>query len=332
MDTVIRSGPWAYADRMLVLQRWTPLMDMAMLNFIPFWIQIRGIPLQYMNRTVIVNIARVLGEYIQMDYNEEVGSRMEFVRVRLNWNVNNPLKFQRNFQFTPGVNTLLRIQYARLRGFCETCGMITHDSGACLIQNGGADQNDEDNDSEGDDADVELVPNQGVLIEEIIEESDEVADADNEAEGHNVEAEAEPVDPEQEEYERNIRAWEEENDDDHLWKSEGKQTMFSSEIDVEEMYNPLYHHGQVVPEETPSESLLKRKAWLSAATDNSEMFHKREASGTNGVKRKKGRVMVQNEMEADVGEAMVDTNNMRGAVGPKPPLPPRGQPVGTVEA
>ncbi|KAH0877360.1 hypothetical protein HID58_064754, partial [Brassica napus] len=107
---------------------------------------------------------------------------------------------------------------------------------------------------------------------------------------HNVEAEAEPVDPEQEEYERNIRAWEEENDDDHLWKSEGKQTMFSSEIDVEEMYNPLYHHGQVVPKETPSESLLKRKAWLSAATDNSEMFHKREASGTNGVKRKKGRM------------------------------------------
>lgn len=94
MDTVIRRGPWAYVDRMLVLQRWTPLMDMAMLNFIPLWIQIRGIPLQYMNRMVIVNIARVLGEYIQMDYNEEVGSRMEFVRVRLNWNVNNPLSFR----------------------------------------------------------------------------------------------------------------------------------------------------------------------------------------------------------------------------------------------
>ena len=38
-------------------------------------------------RPVIVNIARVVGEYIQMDYNEEAVSRMEFVRVRLNWNV-----------------------------------------------------------------------------------------------------------------------------------------------------------------------------------------------------------------------------------------------------
>ena len=36
---------------------------------------------------MIVNIARVVGEYIQMDYNEEAVSRMEFVRVRLNWNV-----------------------------------------------------------------------------------------------------------------------------------------------------------------------------------------------------------------------------------------------------
>ena len=82
--------------------------------------------------------------------------------------------------------------------------MLTHDSGACLIQSGAAGQNDEDNDSGGD---VELVPNPGVLIEEISEENEEEA-ADIVVEGQNVEAEAEPVDPEQEEYERNIRAWE----------------------------------------------------------------------------------------------------------------------------
>lgn len=115
METVIRRGPWSYAERMLVLQRWTPLMDMELLNFIPFWIQIRGIPLQFMNREVIVNVARAMRQqYIQMDYNEENGGRQDFVRVRLNWNINKPLRFQRNFQFTPGVNTLLRFQYERL--------------------------------------------------------------------------------------------------------------------------------------------------------------------------------------------------------------------------
>ncbi|RID67935.1 hypothetical protein BRARA_C00135 [Brassica rapa] len=149
MDTVVRRGPWAFADRMLVLQRWTPLMDMAMLNFIPFWVQIRGIPFQFMNRDVILHIAREVGQYIQMDYNEEAGSRLEFVRVRLNWNIGQPLRFQRHFQFTPGVNTLLRFHFERLRGFCESCGMLTHDSGACLIHNGGQ-GNDGDDDSEDD--------------------------------------------------------------------------------------------------------------------------------------------------------------------------------------
>lgn len=82
-----------------------------------------------------MRIAREMGQYIQMEYNEELGGRLEFVRVRLNWNVSHPLKFQRNFQFTPGVNTLLKLQYERLRGFCEACGMITHDTGACVINN-----------------------------------------------------------------------------------------------------------------------------------------------------------------------------------------------------
>lgn len=72
-------------------------MDMDMLNYIPFWVQIRGIPLQFMNREVILHISRIMGQYIQMEYNEEMGVRMEFFKVRLNWNVNHPLKFQRNF-------------------------------------------------------------------------------------------------------------------------------------------------------------------------------------------------------------------------------------------
>ncbi|RID65465.1 hypothetical protein BRARA_D00656 [Brassica rapa] len=66
-------------------------------------------PLQLMNIHVIVHIVRALGEYIQMDCNEEVGSRFEFVRIQLNWNVNHPLRVQRNFQFSPRLNTFMRL-------------------------------------------------------------------------------------------------------------------------------------------------------------------------------------------------------------------------------
>lgn len=38
LETVLRRGLWSYAERMLVLQRWSPEMDPSALNFIPFWI------------------------------------------------------------------------------------------------------------------------------------------------------------------------------------------------------------------------------------------------------------------------------------------------------
>ena len=194
METVFRRGPWAYAERMLVLQRWTPLMDMGMMDYIPFWVQIRGIPLQFMNREVILYIARIMGQYTQMEYNEETGGRLEFVRVRLNWNINHPLQFQRNFQFVPGENTLLCFQYERLRGFCEVCGFIKHDTGACVINNGGVAPDAGDDDSGDDQDDVERVPNHGVIIEEINEEA---TGQEDEPIGQEEEA---PTDPVQEEY------------------------------------------------------------------------------------------------------------------------------------
>ena len=36
LETVIRRGPWAFNDRMLILQRWSPLGNPPLLNFIPF--------------------------------------------------------------------------------------------------------------------------------------------------------------------------------------------------------------------------------------------------------------------------------------------------------
>lgn len=49
-----------------------------------------------------------MGEVKAADFNPEVAATMEFVRVQINWNVDIPLRFQKNFQFSPRVNTLLR--------------------------------------------------------------------------------------------------------------------------------------------------------------------------------------------------------------------------------
>ncbi|XP_024016377.1 uncharacterized protein LOC112089854 [Eutrema salsugineum] len=151
MENVLRRGPWAFVDRMIVLQRWAPFVDVASLDFIPFWIQIRGIPFQFATQDVIAHIGRSFGMLMEVDYNQEAVARREYARVRVNWDITRPLRFQRHFQFSQGVNTLLRFRYERLRGFCEVCGMLTHDSGNCLIHNGGGVLVSDDDDDDDDD-------------------------------------------------------------------------------------------------------------------------------------------------------------------------------------
>lgn len=62
-------------------------MDDQDLNHIPFWVQIRGIPLKYLNEPVIRNIGDRMGEVMSVDFNPDMNAVVEFVRVRLNWNV-----------------------------------------------------------------------------------------------------------------------------------------------------------------------------------------------------------------------------------------------------
>jgi len=192
LELVVRRGPWAFNDRMLILQHWNPnpLENQPIINFIPFWIQICGIPFHYLNREVISHIGRSLGNLLDVDYDAEVVARVEFVRVRVDWDIQLPLRFQRHFQFKAGENTLLRFRYERLRGFCEVCGLLTHDTGACVLQNGGEEQHFDDDNNEDMPPPAEH-HNPGVVIREI---NDDEPNGVLELERHNEDEEQEDMD------------------------------------------------------------------------------------------------------------------------------------------
>ncbi|XP_024009686.1 uncharacterized protein LOC112084644 [Eutrema salsugineum] len=200
---------------MTILTRWSPTMNELDLNFIPLWVQITGIPLQFLTQGIINHIAGVMAgstdQVLEMDFDLEAVKAVEFVRVKLNWNVDLPLRFQRNFQFSPWVNTTLKFLYERLRGFCEVCGMLTHDTGACVHHNPNPDQDDNHNHGDGNDGnqgdaedggpvnmDHEEVPNQ---MEAAADGQINEADADdnygddNEAMGHPSETKDEELLP-----------------------------------------------------------------------------------------------------------------------------------------
>lgn len=66
------------------------------MQYMTFWIQIRGIPLQYLTQRMVIHIGHILGQYIETDFPSEGTHNVDFVRIYLLWNVI-PLRFQRVF-------------------------------------------------------------------------------------------------------------------------------------------------------------------------------------------------------------------------------------------
>ena len=321
LETVLRRGPWAFNDRMLVLQRWSPI-NQPLINFIPFWIQIRGIPYHYLNREVIAHVGRALGNLMEVDFDLETTARVEYVRVQINWNIEDPLRFQRNFQFEANVNTLLRFRFERLRGFCEVCGMLTHDSGACLIQNGGGEVlSDDDN----NDAAPTNNQNQGMVIREI---------ADDEENGDAAELVPIVEVPEAADALGDITPLRDPlPSGDELDEPNGAYSMFNEERNMSEMFNPIPIFANATGDLPGNPNYQRYSALIHF--DSSIMaasLERQNATAMERGKRKREDDLVQSEVEETTGMVTKEAGEgsgsssrntkCRGAVGLVPPLPP----------
>ncbi|RID79870.1 hypothetical protein BRARA_A02574 [Brassica rapa] len=159
MLMVTRRAPWSFAEWMVTVSRWYPNIADEDLKIIPFWVQIRGIPLEFLTREVVEFIGGILAPVFNVDFDEN-STRVDFVHVQVLWNADHPLRFQRNYQFSPDVNTLLSFKYERLRNFCQTCGLLTHEKQECPLgfDDDHVPSDPDDDDDEGGDDDKGLGP------------------------------------------------------------------------------------------------------------------------------------------------------------------------------
>jgi len=132
MASVLRRGPWSFNEWMCVVQKWNPNHTDQDLKQIPFWIQIRGISLHFLTERMVTSIGGRLGHFLETDFSADGTTLVDFVRVKLLWNIDDPLRFQRLFQFGDEA-CILKFRYEKLRNFCSNCGMITHEATECPL-------------------------------------------------------------------------------------------------------------------------------------------------------------------------------------------------------
>ncbi|KAL0853873.1 hypothetical protein Bca101_059025 [Brassica carinata] len=149
MLSVLSRGPWSFNEWMVSMQRWSPSLSDEDQDFLSFWVQVRGIPIQYLSSRMIARIGYEMGQFLETDFQTDGAQNVDFVRVRLLCNVSTPLRFQRMFRFG-GQTVVLRFRYEKLRGFCNTCGLLSHDAAECPLKNDGI-NDDPPPEDDGDD-------------------------------------------------------------------------------------------------------------------------------------------------------------------------------------
>ena len=130
------------------------------MKIIPFWVQITGIPLLFLTNAMARCFGNRLGFVAEVDFDEN-SNHPGYVRVHINWNLDDLLRFQRNFQFADGENTVIKFRFERLRNFCTKCGSLKHDVKECTLSFDNENLVEISDDDDNDDDDHHQEDNKG---------------------------------------------------------------------------------------------------------------------------------------------------------------------------
>lgn len=131
---VLRNGPWFFDRSLLVFesleeQSITDNMDFKMVSF---WIHLIGLPFSCMNRSVATMLGNGIGEFLEVDSNEDGDCWGPSLRIRVNIDISKPLRRGIKFCVENNPKELwVEIKYERLPDFCFFCGLIGHTHKDC---------------------------------------------------------------------------------------------------------------------------------------------------------------------------------------------------------
>ncbi|KAM7464937.1 hypothetical protein LguiB_012499 [Lonicera macranthoides] len=138
-EKIWKERPWSVMGSLLVLRKWFTGAVVEDMDFStsPFWVQLHNFPIHKRSHGNISKIAGLLGELIDIDQRGLIdGAFRNFVRVRVDIKVNNPLK--KGFNLNRDNEKLppfwVAFKFERLSGFCYSCGKLGHDMETCPLR------------------------------------------------------------------------------------------------------------------------------------------------------------------------------------------------------
>ncbi|KAJ1382435.1 Zinc knuckle CX2CX4HX4C [Sesbania bispinosa] len=131
---ILEEGPGFIMGHLMSLQCWIPEGSALEINFdfVKFWIQLHGLPLEFMNVKNACKIAQKIGSVISVEDPFVEGQLLRpFFKVKVEVNIKKPLLTGFSIPRKDLPRTWVFIKYERLQDFCYNCGVLGHDFWKC---------------------------------------------------------------------------------------------------------------------------------------------------------------------------------------------------------
>lgn len=101
---------------------------------VDFWVQIHNLPAGMMIEKVGRAMAKIIGEFVEYDKNNNTSFWREYMRVRVKIDVRVSLKRQTKVKSKGGDWCVVNFKYEKLNLFCFVCGKLGHAENRCEIR------------------------------------------------------------------------------------------------------------------------------------------------------------------------------------------------------
>ena len=117
---VERSGLWNFDNNLLLLRRWRKGLAASNISFThaPFWVQVWGLPFEYMSEDARKDIGSRLGKVLEVDKRSLQVEQAKFMRIWVEIPIDKPLRKGGNITNAEGVRCSIIFKYEHLPTFC----------------------------------------------------------------------------------------------------------------------------------------------------------------------------------------------------------------------
>ena len=120
MNYVLDNGPWTFNQHILLLRRLgeTYEVERVPLNQISIWVQLHNLPVGFHSVKILQNIGNYVGTFLVADDTNFTGTRKPFLRIRVEMDVELPLKRQMKIKSPDNDWLWIEFRYEKLPTFC----------------------------------------------------------------------------------------------------------------------------------------------------------------------------------------------------------------------